>query len=60
MFEIMSLRFAKFSSYLFMLDSCFSHAKFLCTIQGSPKVHLFFFFSDFLASGNFDERDFIF
>jgi hypothetical protein len=32
---------------ILMLDSYFSHAMFLCTIQGSPKV-LFFFLSDFL------------
>jgi len=46
MVEIISLRFAKFSWSLFMLDSCFSHVMILCTIQGSPKVHIFL--SDFL------------
>jgi len=59
MFEIISLRFAKFSCCLFMLDSWFSHVMFLCAIQGSPKIH-FFFLSDFLASGNSNERDFFF
>jgi hypothetical protein len=44
--EIISLKYAKFSCSLFMLDSCFPHVMILCTIQGSPKVH--HFLSDFL------------
>jgi hypothetical protein len=46
MAETISLKFAKFSCSLFMLDSCFPHVMILCTIQGSPKVHYFLF--DFL------------
>jgi hypothetical protein len=42
MIESLCLICAKFS----MLDSYFSHAMVLCTIQGSPKVH--FFLSNFL------------
>jgi hypothetical protein len=54
--EIISLTFAKFSWSLFMLDSCFSHVMILCTIQGSPKVHLFFL--RLLVPRNYEKRDF--
>jgi hypothetical protein len=32
---------AKFSCGILMIDSYFPHAMKMCTIQGSPKVHLF-------------------
>jgi hypothetical protein len=31
-----------------VLDSCFPHAMKMCTIQGSSKLHFFFFIFDFL------------
>jgi hypothetical protein len=48
MIESLCLISAKFScESKCLLDSYFSHALILCTIQGFSKVH-FFFLSDFL------------
>jgi len=53
--ENISLTYAKFSCSLFMIDSCFSHVMISCTIQVSPKVHLFL--SDFLLLEILNKRD---
>jgi hypothetical protein len=50
-----SLKYAKFACSLFMIDGCFSHVMTSCTIQGSPKVHLFLF--DFLLLEILNKRD---
>jgi len=55
MVENISLTYAKFSCSPFMIDSCFSHVMISCTIQGSPKVHLFL--SDFLLLEFFNKND---
>jgi hypothetical protein len=41
MIESLCMISAKFSCYILMIDSYFSHAMKMCTIQGSPKVHNF-------------------
>jgi hypothetical protein len=46
---------AKFSCGILMIDSYFPHAMKMCTIQGSPKVHLFL--SDFLLLEIINKRD---
>jgi hypothetical protein len=46
---------AKFSCGILMIDSYFSHAMKICTIQGFPKVH--HFPPWLLASRNYNERD---
>jgi hypothetical protein len=45
---------AKFSCCILKIDSYFPHAMKMCTIQDSPKVHLFFF--DFLVLEILDKR----
>jgi hypothetical protein len=54
MVENISLTYAKFSCSLVMIDSCFSHEMTSCTIQGSPKVCIFF--SDFLLLSTLYKR----
>jgi hypothetical protein len=46
---------AKFSCGILMIDSYFPHAMKMCTIQGSPKIHLFL--SDFLLLKILNKRD---
>jgi len=41
MIESLCLIYAKFHCCILMLESYFSHAMNLCTIQISPKLHIF-------------------
>jgi hypothetical protein len=54
MVENISLTYAKFSCSLEMIDSFFPHAKKMCTIQDSLKVHPSF--SDFVFLEFSDKR----
>jgi hypothetical protein len=54
MVENISLTYAKFSCSLVMIDSFFPHAKKMCTIQDSLKVH--FSFSDFVFLEFLDKK----
>jgi hypothetical protein len=55
MIESLCMISAKFSCGILMIDSYFPHAMKMCTIQGSPKVHLFL--SDFLLLEIINKRD---
>jgi hypothetical protein len=55
MIESLCMISVKFSCCILMIDSYFHHAMKMCTIQDSPKVHLFL--SDFLLLEILNKRD---
>jgi hypothetical protein len=55
MIESLCMISAKFSCCILMIDSYFPHAMKMCTIQDSPKAHIFL--SDFLLLEILNKRD---